>query len=249
MRPIVFVHGYTCDHSDWRHQVDYFSPRTRTFAPDLRGHGANPGAAADCSIETYGADVAALLEEHDLRDVLLVGHSMGCRVVLQAHFKARARVGAVALIDGSFRGENRDAAQVERATHASIEAEGYENFARRLVGEMFFAPGPARDAAIARGLRLPADAGTQLYGRMIRWDTLHMAEVLAAVKVPLLAIQSTAAVPGKGRVALKIGDTMPWLELIHAHAHQVRVEIIPGVGHFTQLEAPEQVNNLLSSLI
>ena len=249
MRPVVFVHGYTCDRSDWRRQIDFFAGKTRTFAPDLRGHGSNPGAPADCSIETYGADIAALLEEHDLRDTLLVAHSMGCRVALQAHLGAQQRVGALALIDGSFRGEDRDPAEAERAMRASIEAEGYANFARRLIGEMFLHRGAESEAAIARGLRLAADSGIALYGRMIRWDSVQARGALAAVKVPLLAIQSTTVVPGRGRVPLKPGDTIPWLDMIRELAPQARIEIIPGVGHFTQLEAPERVNNLLSSLV
>jgi pimeloyl-ACP methyl ester carboxylesterase len=248
MRTIVFVHGYTCDQSDWKHQVEYFSPKTRVFTPELRGHGANPGTPAEVSIETFGADVAALLEQHDLRDVLLVGHSMGCRVVLQAHFNARQRVGAIALIDGSFRGES-DAAQAERAMRAAIETEGYPAFARRLIGEMFLQPGPQVEAAVARGLRLGAERGTALYARMIRWDSLRMGEVLSAAKVPLLAMQSTAAIPGRGRVSLKAGDTMPWLEMIRERIPHARIEIIPGVGHFTQMEAPDKVNALLSTLL
>ena len=249
MRPVVFVHGYTCDRSDWRQQLDFFSARTRTWAPDLRGHGANPGAAADCSIETYGSDIATLLHENDLHDALLVAHSMGCRVVLQAHLEARQRVGAVALIDGSYRGEDRDAAQAERAMRASIDAEGYANFARRLIGEMFLQPGAESEAAILRGLRLPAESGAALYARMTRWDTLHMKNALAAVKVPLLVIQSTSPIPGHGRVSLKPGDTSPWLDLVRQCAPQARIEIIPSVGHFTQLEASEKVNALLSGLI
>ncbi len=53
------------------------------LAVDLRGHGATPGAADECSIETYGADVAALVEQSGLERAVLVGHSMGCRVVLE----------------------------------------------------------------------------------------------------------------------------------------------------------------------
>ena len=49
--PIVFVHGFACAHEDWDAQVAHLSPRHRTVAVDLRGHGASPGTAADCSIE------------------------------------------------------------------------------------------------------------------------------------------------------------------------------------------------------
>ncbi|MGH8632299.1 MAG: alpha/beta fold hydrolase, partial [Burkholderiales bacterium] len=75
--PFVLVHGFACAHQDWRLQTEHLSRRHRVVACDLRGHGATPGAADECSIETYGADVAALLGEKDLRGAVLVGHSMG----------------------------------------------------------------------------------------------------------------------------------------------------------------------------
>jgi pimeloyl-ACP methyl ester carboxylesterase len=45
-------------HSDWDAQVAHLSPRHRTVAVDLRGHGASPGTSDECSVEGYGADVA-----------------------------------------------------------------------------------------------------------------------------------------------------------------------------------------------
>src|SRR5277367_6423709 len=82
--PIVFVHGFGCAHGDWDAQVACFSPRHQTIAVDLRGHGASPGTAAECSIERCGADVAELMHVLDLAPAVLVGHSMGCRVVVEA---------------------------------------------------------------------------------------------------------------------------------------------------------------------
>ena len=57
----MFVHGFACSHADWRPQLDHFATTQTVVACDLRGHGATPGDPADCSIEIYGADVAALL--------------------------------------------------------------------------------------------------------------------------------------------------------------------------------------------
>src|ERR1039457_1860691 len=76
--PIVFVHGFACAHGDWDNQVAHLSPRHRTVAVDLRGHGASPGTAEECSIERYGADVAEVMRALALRPAVLVGHSMGC---------------------------------------------------------------------------------------------------------------------------------------------------------------------------
>ena len=85
---VVFVHGFGCAHSDWTAQVTHLSPRHQTVAVDLRGHGASPGTVAECSIERYGADVAEVMQALSLPPAVLVGHSMGCRVVVEAALQA-----------------------------------------------------------------------------------------------------------------------------------------------------------------
>jgi len=64
--PLVFVHGFACNHEDWQAQVDVFRPRQCVVACDLRGHGASAGNPTHCDIETYGADVSALVRSLDL---------------------------------------------------------------------------------------------------------------------------------------------------------------------------------------
>ena len=238
MSPVVFVHGFACTHADWRLQTAHFSGAHPTFAPDLRGHGATHARPADCSIETYGADIAALLDGKDLSGAALVGHSMGCRVVLQAYLNAPERIAALALIDGSYLGASDP-----------VLIQDYSSFARTLFASMFLSPSELGAEIAERALRLPEAVGAALFPRMVRWDAANMERALTSVQVPLLVIQSTYLNAERKRVALKPGETTPWLDLVRRKAPQAQIEIVPGVGHFPQLEAPEQVNKLLSGLI
>lgn len=238
MTTFVLVHGFACDHTDWRLQAEFLSGNHTVIAPDLRGHGASPGRPEDCSIETFGADIAALLGKKDLRGAVLVGHSMGCRVVLQACLDAPQRVGALALIDGSWLGAS-----------APVAIENYPRFARALFEGMFLAPSALGTAIIERALEQPEAVGAALFPRLVRWDGERMPQALAAVRVPLLVIQSTYLNAQRRRVAINPGETTPWLDLVRQRVPQARIEIVPGVGHFPQLEAPERVNNLLSGLV
>jgi pimeloyl-ACP methyl ester carboxylesterase len=237
--PLVFVHGFACTHADWQQQLVQFSADHPVYAPDLRGHGATHARPEDCSIETYGADIAALLDGRDLNGAVLIGHSMGCRVVLQAYLNAPERIAAIALVDGSFRGSNPN----------PVVIENYPDFARKLFGEMFLSHSALGTALIERAMRFPASIGSALYPGIARWDAANMERALAAVKVPMLVIQTTTVNAEGKRVALKAGETMPWLDLVRRHTPQARIEIIPGIGHFPQLEVPEQVNELLSGFI
>jgi pimeloyl-ACP methyl ester carboxylesterase len=243
---LVFVHGFACASEDWRHQAGAFAGRYGVVACDLRGHGASPGDPGSCSIATCGADVAALVAALDLTGVVLVGHSMGCRVVLQAYAEAPARVAGVVLVDGSSVGAGGES--VVAAVRTTLAAD-YHAFARRLFTQMFFTPSPEADRMIERALTLPEAIGTALWLSMVDWDARRMTDALESVRVPLLVIQSTAMSPEQGRVPLAAGETSPWLELVRRHAPGGEIEIVPGVGHFTMLEAPDRVNAALAAFV
>ena len=245
--PMAFVHGFACTHADWQPQLDYFAATNSVVACDLRGHGATPGDSHDCSIETYGADVAALLNELKFPPAILVGHSMGCRAVLQAYLYAPERVAAIVLIDGSRLGFG-DPAVAERVMNEQLRATGYGVFARRLFDEMFTVSSDPklRATLIDRALQLRSEIGGTLFPRMVGWDARRMEAALAAVRVPLMVIQSTTMNAERIRVSLAQGQTSPWLDLVKARAPGARIEIISGAGHFPQLEVPEKVNALLT---
>lgn len=245
--PMVFVHGFACTHLDWQSQLEHFSATHTVLACDLRGHGATPGLPADCSIERYGADVAELLDSEALPPAILVGHSLGCRVVMQAYLNAPERVAGVVLIDGSRLGFG-DPATAERVMTEQLKATGYGAFARKFFESMFIAGSDPRlkDAIVSRALELPAPIGGALIARMVGWDARRSESALGSIRVPMMVIQSTTMNAERVRVPLAPGDTSPWLDLVRSRAPRARIEIVSGVGHFPQVEVPGRVNALLA---
>jgi pimeloyl-ACP methyl ester carboxylesterase len=241
----MFVHGFACSHEDWLLQINALKNRFEIVACDLRGHGQTPGRPQECTIENFGGDVAALVSVLDLNKPVLVGHSMGCRVVLEAASLMPDRVGALVLIDGSRTGSG-DPAQAEAAARGAVEKAGYPAFAENLFRQMFFTPSALAEAIVARALKQSMGFGPLLWPAMARWDAAKMDAALAAVKVPVLVIQSTTRNAELKRSMLKAGETTPYLDLMRKGLKNARIEVIPGTGHFPQLEAAENVNRLIS---
>ena len=246
--PIFFVHGFACSHEDWKPQLDFFSKTNEVVACDLRGHGQTPGRPRECSIEHYGGDVAALVNHLELNGCILIGHSMGTRVVLEANRLVPERVAGIVLIDGSRSGSG-DPDAAEAAARAVVEKAGYPAFAEHLFRQMFFKPSPEADAIVARALRQSAQFGPLLWPSMARWDAAEMDAALAAVRAPLLAIQSTTRDAQLRRSPLRAGQSTPYLDLIRGAVPGARIAVVPGTGHFTQIEAADEVNRLIAEFM
>jgi pimeloyl-ACP methyl ester carboxylesterase len=247
--PIVFVHGALCGHEDWTPQFAHFGARQRVVAVDLRGHGSSTAEPDSCSIEAFAADVVALLRALDLPPAVLVGHSMGSRVVLEANLQAPERVAGLLLNDGGRLGQG-DPDVVERTMRPEMAA-AYEKVVGDLFRGMFMANSDpqVRDRLVGRALAIPKSVGLAFFPRMLRWDAGRSEEALKRVRVPMLVLQSTFTNAQRVRVSLEPGADNYWFQVVREHAPTARIEIVPGVGHFTMLEAPDEVTRAITGLL
>jgi non-heme chloroperoxidase len=77
-RPIVFLAAWTFNSSVWgEHITALLGTGNRCVALDRRGHGRSDAPCAGYDVDTLADDVAAVFEQHDLKDAVLIGHSMG----------------------------------------------------------------------------------------------------------------------------------------------------------------------------
>jgi pimeloyl-ACP methyl ester carboxylesterase len=245
--PIVFVHGFACAHGDWDAQVAHLSPRHRTVAVDLRGHGISPGTVEDCSVERYGADVAEVMRTLALPPAVVVGHSMGCRVAIEAALQAPRETAAVILVDGSQFAATQESMLVERFA----TADGYNTLTRAMFNDMFNARSDktVAEAVVERALHFPMPFGERLMIDMARYDVGRLAGSLASVRVPVMALQTTARNARGERTSLREGQTSPYLDMLRANVPSARVEVIPDTGHFPQIDESARTNALIEDFL
>lgn len=77
-------------------------PNARVVAPDLRGRGASVGMTGPSGLRAHARDVAAVAEELDLHDVVVVGHSMGAFLAPVVAQEIGDRVSRLVLVDGGI---------------------------------------------------------------------------------------------------------------------------------------------------
>src|SRR6202050_1246336 len=77
-QPVVLIHGYPLSGRGWDKQVPaLLEAGYRVITYDRRGFGASSQPATGYDYDTFTADLATLLDHLDLRETVLVGHSMG----------------------------------------------------------------------------------------------------------------------------------------------------------------------------
>ena len=77
-RPVVLIHGYPLSGRAWDKQVPVLLENgRRVITYDRRGFGKSSQPTTGYDFDTFASDLRTLMETLDLRDVTLVGHSMG----------------------------------------------------------------------------------------------------------------------------------------------------------------------------
>lgn len=80
-KAVVFIHGWDCNRHFFKKQVPAFSQKYTVLSYDLRGHGDSDRPETGLYLARFAADLKELIAYLDLKDVVLVGWSMGVHII------------------------------------------------------------------------------------------------------------------------------------------------------------------------
>jgi pimeloyl-ACP methyl ester carboxylesterase len=230
---LVLVHGWSCDRSYWRGQLEPLSRLFRVVAVDLAGHGESGLGREAWTIDAFGADVAAVVEKLGLRRVILVGHSMGGDVIAEAARLLPGRVAGLIWVDTYRQLRTPRTAEQVAAFMAPLRADFPTNTSA-LVRNMFL---PGSDSALVERVAADMSSAPPAVALGALESALsysrQMPRSLRELKLPVIAINP---------------DNSPTDEA-SMKRYGVDVIYMSGVGHFMQLEDPERFNGLLLTAI
>nr|WP_295922191.1 alpha/beta hydrolase [uncultured Dyadobacter sp.] len=81
---LLFVHGSFIDQTYWKEQVAFFKEKYTVVTMDLAGHGASGRNRTAWTLDSMAGDIVNLIRHLELKDVILVGHSLGGNLSLMA---------------------------------------------------------------------------------------------------------------------------------------------------------------------
>ncbi|KPK08869.1 MAG: hypothetical protein AMS20_01400 [Gemmatimonas sp. SG8_28] len=236
---LVFIHGWSCDRMYWLAQMVAFAPAHRVVAIDLGGHGGSGIDRAEWTIASFAADVQTVVEQLDLESVVLVGHSLGGPVAVEAALSMPDRVVAVVGVD-TFMDDMTQLTDDVTAPWLEGWQRDFAGFTAEVVRTGLFLPttdSALVNAVVADMAAAPPDVAIPAIQSLWAWGTGRFGTAIDSLEVPLRIIQSEASA------------RLDFVTARAQHLPSFGVSIVPGVSHFLMMEVPEQFNGELAAAI
>jgi sigma-B regulation protein RsbQ len=224
---LVLVHGWLGNSGYWDAQIDLLAKDFTVISVDLAGHGRSGGERHRYGIEAFGKDILEVIQRFDLEQLVLVGHSMGGPVVLEAARTRQVPVVGVICVDSPLHHYYRSMDETEIEQLLAPFRVGFPAAVKKFAKQMFHATTDRRLVGrIARQMASTRpDIGLNTLEALFRYDVMR---VLNELKVPVRSLATTAD-----------PESFP--------LYKSTIEIIPmeNLGHFPMLEAPTIFNRQL----
>ncbi len=254
--PFVMIPGWSQTAAQWEAQIAHFAATHRVIAMDMRGHGESEKADHGYRIARLAKDVRELILELDLRDAILMGHSMGSSIIWSYYDLWGAdRIARIVHVDQSpylsdnimlTEDEKRDGGALfsnDAAFETCVALAGPDGEAttRGFIASMF-TPGvdpEMLEGAIVHNMKFPRRASANLIVNHVFND---WRDVIARIEVPVLVIGGEASiVPLDGlRWAAKAVPGGGELEIFGAGE---------GGSHFMFMENPAKFNERVARFL
>jgi len=237
--PVLFVHGLGGTSSFYQPQAAALAERFQVIRPDLAGAGRSPVAGTP-SIEDWVRDLVALLDELDVDEVRVVGHSMGTLIAQELAIALGDRVSALALL-GAVKapGEAGRAANRDRA--AKVREGGMAVVADAIVGaatsEATRRDHPERAAFVRELLLRQPPEG---YARSCEALAAAAEPDTGKISAPVLLLTGSEDGVGPPAVAEELAGRV---------SQDATVRVFDDVGHWTAIEAPGEVTRQLQKFL
>jgi 3-oxoadipate enol-lactonase len=238
--PVVLLHSAGLDLTYWDAQLDALRRAHDVVALDLPGHGRSHGQAAEITIKTMSAAIAAAIADLETGPVHLVGLSVGGLIAQSITLDRPQLVRSLVLIDTAARfspvgqATMRERADTARGDGMAAVLPGLFNH--------WFMPGTLAqrphlvDRATKTLLHDDPDVHAALWEMIAAFD---VADRLTALTVPTLVLVGEHDSSSPISCAQHLRDAIP-------HA---RLQIVPDTAHLSPIESPDVVTNHIDAFL
>lgn len=236
--PIVFLHGFTLDLRMWRRQVEFFSKKYRVITYDSRGHGKSCCPKTGYSRQDYVRDLKRFIEKLKLKKFHLAGLSMGGATALGYAIDYPQKLLSLTLVDAAAGGhkfpkkycDHRDVALTLGVEEAKR---------RRIKTAVFYYANRNEEVRQELADMMAGHCGhLWLDPKRGKYKDRNDVELSKKINLPTLIF-----------VGEKDRFFIPLAKILHKNIADSEMDVIPGAGHMTNMEAPERFNRRLEQFL
>ncbi|NJO91402.1 MAG: alpha/beta hydrolase, partial [Chloroflexia bacterium] len=234
------LHGWCINGTYWKNQIDYFSENYNAFAIDLPGFGKSKAERTNYTIEEYAKDVTAFMDAMNLKNVVIVGHSMAGEIMLQTALTNNPKIVGIVgvdnfkIIDVTFTPE-----QIKQMTDFfPLLEKDFKNTAPLYADMMLFHPATSKEVKD----RVKTDFANS--DSVIGFGTMMTQMQYAYTDAQRLEQLNY-------KLHLINSDYFPTNEAgLKSHCKTgFKVEIISATGHYPMIEKPADFNLILEKVL
>jgi len=235
--PIIFIHGWNCSMSNWKDQVPYFSDEHTVVTIDLPGHGGSGKNRLDYSVQSFGKDIKIVSSHLGLKNIILVGHSMGGPICLQAAREMKGNVMAVIGVDILANFESHYSREAMESLMKPLR-ENYDSRMYETIKKYFVKPGTDEDKIKKLAERLTPEKkeiSINCFENYHLWINTDYRKAIMESGVPIRCILKDSSKAN--------------FDVNRKYEPTYEVEYIKDVGHFIMMEKPNEFNEVLKNMI
>jgi len=237
---LVFVHGWCTNKSYWDKQVEHFKSSYRVVTIDLAGHGLSGKTRKNWTPVNFARDVTAVINDLELSDVLLIGHSISEDVIVRAARmepnKIKALVGVENFKDVGL--EYNDSIQAEADKFFALMERNFTITAEVYANDFLFSP--YTNADVKKRIMKDVKAADPKIAipilKLLFTDYQEDIRFIRQMVTPLYLINSSYW--PTDTAALRNGNSLG-----------VHLKLMDNVGHYPMIEKPEKFNELLEEIL
>lgn len=235
---VLLIHAFPLNHTMWHPQVAALAPRFRIIAPDIRGFGESL-PATPWTIEEMCGDLAEFLDNLNVKTCAVAGLSMGGYIGLPFCLNYPDRVRQIILANTRARADNETEKAARTDMIAALEQHGAGILPDRMLPRLL-QPNPSPEVVqLVRSIMANTSASAAIYAVMAMRDRPDCSTLLHQIKSPALVIA------GEHDMITNINECRSIAEGIPGG----RFVSIPGAGHLSNLENPQEFNRALTDFL
>ena len=225
--PVIMLHGFTDSWFSFSTVAPLLDSKYRVYILDQRGHGDSDRPVGGYAMQQFAADVVAFMDAMNLKQAVIVGHSMGSFVAQHVAIEAPERVSKLVLVGSGTTVRNDAVTELQREIN-TLPDRVPEKFARDFQLSTIFRPLPEQflDTVVKESLKTPGHVWREVMAEMLSSETSVQ---LKKIKTPTLILW------GDKETIFPRSEQ----DLLVGGLRNARLRVYADTGHALHWERPE----------